>query len=87
MLAPAPDVRRAQTQVLAGARAFVGSYGEMAILAAYCGTPATAYHSERLPLDQHQRLQAAAATGGWATVELERSRRFKGLALPAGARA
>ena len=87
MLAPVPDVRCAQTQVLAGARAFVGSYGEMAILAAYCGTPATAYHSERLPLDQQQRLQAAAATGGWATVELERARRFKGLALPAGARA
>ena len=76
-----------QTQILASARAFVGGYGDLAILAAFCGTPATVYHSERLPPDHLERLQSAAASGGWGRVTVERSRRFKAAQLPAGVRA
>jgi hypothetical protein len=71
-----------QMQALACARAFVGGYGDLAILAAFCGTPSTVYHSKRLPDEQFDRLQAAAASGGWAPVTLERARRFKGVRLP-----
>jgi hypothetical protein len=72
-----------QMQVLARARAFVGGYGDLAILAAFCGTPATVYHSKRLPDDQVERLHTAAASG-WAPVNVERARRFKGLRFPEG---
>jgi len=76
-----------QMQVLARARAFVGGYGDLAILAAFCGTPSTVYHSKRLPDDQVERLQAAAAAGGWAPVNVERARRFKGVRFPEGVHA
>ena len=76
-----------QTQALSSAQAFVGGYGDLAVLAAFCGTPATAYHSERLPADHAERLQAAAASGGWGHVTLERSRRFKSAQRPAGVHA
>jgi hypothetical protein len=58
----------------------------MAVLAAACGTPATGYHSERLPLDQVQTVHTTAASAGWAPVSIERSRRFKGLRLPVQSR-
>lgn len=67
-----------QAEALRRARAFVGGYGDLAVLAAFCGTPVTAYHSERLPDDQVDRLQMAAATAGWGSVSVERARRFKG---------
>ncbi len=67
--------------------AFVGAYGDMAILAAFCGTPAITYHSERLPAGQIERLEAAAATAGWGTVTTERAKRFKRLRLPVKVRA
>jgi hypothetical protein len=69
-----------QAHALARARAFAGPYGDLAILAAAYGTPATVYHSERLPLDQPERLQAAAAVG-WGAVTVERARRFKRVRL------
>lgn len=69
-----------QTRALARAQAFVGGFGDLAILAAFCGTPVTAYHSERLPADAAERLQAAAAAG-WGAFRLERARRYKGLRL------
>jgi hypothetical protein len=69
-----------QTRALARAQAFLGGFGDLAILAAFCGTPVTAYHSERLPADAAQRLQAAAAAG-WGAFRLERARRYKGLRL------
>jgi len=71
-----------QVEALARARAFFGPYGDLAILSAAYGTPATVYHSERLPLDQVDRLQAASASGGWGTVSVERARRFKRVRLP-----
>jgi hypothetical protein len=74
--------RTEQTRVLAAARAFVGPYGDLAVLSAFCRTPATAYHSDKLPADHLDRLQAAAASAGWAAVTVERSRRFKRLRLP-----
>lgn len=70
-----------QMDVLARARAFVGAYGDLAILASSCGTPVTAYHSEKLPAGQADRLNAAAAAG-WGPVTIERARRFKRLQLP-----
>ncbi len=69
-----------QAETVARARAFAGPYGDLAILAAAYGTPATVYHSERLPVDQPERLQAAAA-GGWGVVTVERARRFKRVRL------
>jgi hypothetical protein len=66
-------VPQLQTAVIARARAFVGGFGDLAILAAFCGRPVTVYHSERLPVDQFERAQAAASAG-WGTVTLERAR-------------
>jgi hypothetical protein len=74
-----------QTTVVARARAFVGGFGDLAILAAFCGRPVTAYHSERLPADQFERVQAAAPSG-WGTLTLERAR-VKGLRQPLKAHA
>jgi hypothetical protein len=76
--APAAQV---QTRVLAQSRAFVGAHGGLAVLASFCGVPAVTYHSERLPVDQVERLNAAAAAG-WGAVSVERARRFKGVRLP-----
>ncbi len=72
-----PAARR--TAVLSGARAFVGAYGDLAILAAACGTPATAYYSERLPPDQVETLGMASASGRWGAVTLQRARGAKAL--------
>jgi hypothetical protein len=77
------DLREAQTQALAVAAAFVGGYGDLAVLAAFCGTAVLAYHDEKMPPDQTDRLAAAAASAGWGAVTLERARRFKELHLPA----
>jgi hypothetical protein len=74
------DVAQAQTQVMAHAKAFIGSHGDLAVLAASCGIPTTTYHSERLPVDQMERLQSAASAG-WGAVTVERARRFKGLRM------
>ena len=76
-----------QTTVLAKARAFVGGCGDLAILAVFCGTPATAYHSERLPVDQFERVQTLSASGGWGALNVERARGFKGVRLPMKAHA
>jgi hypothetical protein len=70
-----------QTQVIAHARAFVGSHGGLAVAAAFCGTPALTYHSDRIQVDQMERLEAAAQAG-WGRVTLERTHRFKRVHLP-----
>jgi hypothetical protein len=67
-----------QTHVLARARKFIGGYGDLAVLAASCGTPVAAYHSVRIPPDHETRLAHAGATADWGTVTIERARRFKG---------
>jgi hypothetical protein len=71
-----------QTEALARATAFVGSHGNLAVMATFCGTPALTYYSERLPIDQLERLKAASAESGWGTVTLQRSHRFKRVHLP-----
>ena len=77
-----PNVDTAiQTQVVARARAFVGSHGGLAVAAAFCGTPALTYHSDRIPVDQIERLEAATQAG-WGRVTLERTHRFKRVHLP-----
>lgn len=70
-----PSARR--TAVLSRASSFVGAYGDLAILAAAYGAPVTAYHSERLPLDQLKTLNMASASGCWGTVTLQRARGVK----------
>jgi hypothetical protein len=75
-----------QIQVVARARAFVGSHGGLAVAAACCGTPALTYHSDRIPVDQMERLEAAAQAG-WGRVTLERTHRFKRVHLPREAHA
>ena len=72
----------AQAGVLARAKAFVGGYGDLAVLASCCGTPVTAYHSERVSDETVARVQAAAGSG-WGRFTLERARRFKGAKLAA----
>jgi len=52
------------------------------VMASFCGTPALTYYSERLPIDQLERLEAASALAGWGTVTLQRSHRFKRVHLP-----
>jgi hypothetical protein len=47
----------------------------------------TAYHSERLPSDTPDRLQAAADAAGWGAVSIERARRFKAAKPAVGASA
>jgi hypothetical protein len=71
-----------QTRVVARARTLVGGFGDATALAAFCGTPAVAYHSEKLPTDFAERLQHAAAHHGWAPVDVQRVGRFKGVRLP-----
>jgi hypothetical protein len=83
-VAAGADTAYAQTRVVTHARAFVGSYGDLAVLAASCGIPVRTYHSERLPVDQLDRLQLASASAGWGAVTVERARRFKGVRLPVG---
>jgi hypothetical protein len=63
-----------QTRVLARARKFVGAYGDMAVLAASCGTAVTAYYGGRVPADHTERLAVAVASGGWGAVSLKRAR-------------
>jgi hypothetical protein len=83
-----PDADAAvQAEVLTRAKAFVGSHGDLAVMASFCGISALTYHSERLPVDQLERLQAASAQAGWGTVTLQRSHRFKGVHLPRKAHA
>ena len=67
-----------QARVLAQAKAFFGGYGDLAVLAASCGVPVTAYHSEKVAEETVARVQAAAASG-WGRFSLERARRFKGV--------
>jgi hypothetical protein len=76
------DLREEQTQAIASAAAFVGGYGDLAVLAAFCGTPVLAYHDEKMPSDHAERLAAFAASAEWGPVTLERARRFKELHLP-----
>jgi hypothetical protein len=71
-----------QMRTLARARVFVGGHNDLAVLAAFCSTPALTYHSKRMEPDRGDRLVDVAATGGWAPVSIERTRRFKGVRLP-----
>jgi hypothetical protein len=71
-----------QAMTLAKARAFIGAYGDLAVLAAFCRAPVHAFHSEKLPADQPERLLDAAARGGWGPVTVQRAHRFKGIRLP-----
>jgi hypothetical protein len=75
------DALAAQTRALAQADGFIGPFGDLAVLAAFAGTPAVTWYSERLPPDLVERVQAAASAG-WGSLTVERARRFKGARLP-----
>ena len=77
-----PRPRQLQTAVLAQAKGYIGPYGDLAVLAAFCGTAVTAYHSERIADEQVERLQQAAGSAGWGEVVLQRSTRFKKVRFP-----
>jgi hypothetical protein len=57
------------------------------VLAAFCGTPGAAYHSERLPRAQLERLEEATRTAGWGELAIQRASRFKKVRLPSSAHA
>ena len=59
-----PNSVEIQASVLAHADAFIGSHGDLAILAAAYGTSVVSYHGERVPSVQLEQLQAAQASGG-----------------------
>jgi hypothetical protein len=71
-----------QTGAISQARAFVGSHGALATLAAFCRKPTLTYHSERLPVDELDRFKAASESAGWGPLTVTRARRFKGVRLP-----
>jgi hypothetical protein len=75
-----------QTEAMTFASAFVGSHGDLAVLASFCGTPVVSYQTERLPTDQAERLEYVAAHAGWGPVSVRRAHRFKGVQLPKKAR-
>jgi hypothetical protein len=68
-LALAPETNLAvQTAVIAGARAFVGTYGGFAYLAPLCGVPAAAFYADRNFYAYHLEVahHALAAVNGGA---------------------
>ena len=77
-----PNAVEIQASVLARAETFVGSHGDLAILAAAHGTAVVSYQSEKVPPVQLEQLHAAQALGGWGAVSVERARRFKGVRIP-----
>ena len=59
-----------QTSIIAGAKAFVGTYGGFAYLAPFCGVDAVAFYSERTYFVYHLELaQRAFADVGGGTLE------------------
>lgn len=72
----------AQTAVLTRATGFIGSFGDLAVLASSCGTSVIAYHSDRLPEDVRTRLEFVAAHAGWGATVFRRAQRFKDVNLP-----
>jgi hypothetical protein len=68
------------------AAAFVGPYGDLAVLAASCGVPVTAFHSAPLPVEQTNLLRLLGASGVWGPTTIRRIEEPKGSPpQPAGA--
>ncbi|MGE3274306.1 MAG: hypothetical protein AB7O67_04285 [Vicinamibacterales bacterium] len=64
------EALEAQAGALAGAHAFVGPYGDLAVLAAAQGTPAYAVLHETLPAEEAGVIAAVCARGTWAPLQL-----------------
>ena len=60
-----------QTQVMAGAKAFVGGYGDLALLASFCGIPAFGFRSEPIPEDQMELVRSLSDDDVWGRVALQ----------------
>ena len=54
-----------QTEVIARARAFVGGFGDLAMVAHACGVPAYTFYSEEVPPEVLALTRVAAETAGW----------------------
>ena len=76
-----------QTRCIAQARAFVGGFGDLAVLAAFCGVPAYTFHSEGLPPGLLDLIGVAGARGGWGRVSAEPVEQYERLRLPKGSSA
>jgi hypothetical protein len=72
-----------QTGVVARAQAFVGGYGDLSLLAAFCGVPALGLHSESIPADQAELVQALGREGTWGTLTLQSAGKAHDVPLPA----
>jgi hypothetical protein len=57
-----------QARLLAGATEFAGGYGDLAVLASFCGTAATAFHSEPVPAEQLDVLRQVCEPAGWGRI-------------------
>jgi hypothetical protein len=68
MSADPQDNLARQTEIIAGASGFVGTYGGFAYLAPFCGINAVAFYSDRTYFVYHLELaqRAFAAAGGGA---------------------
>ena len=71
-----------QTRGIAHAKAFVGGFGELAVLAAFCRVPAYAFHSEAVPSETLDLIRVAGARGGWSHVSAEPVDQFDRFRLP-----
>lgn len=71
-----------QTKVMAHARAFVGGFGDLAVLAAFCGVPAYTFHSESIPAEAIGLIRAAGERSGWGRVSVESVEQIERLRLP-----
>jgi hypothetical protein len=71
-----------QMKILAGAEAYVGSYGDLAVLASYSGVPAYAFDAEPEP-PVVQSLLSEVERAGWGRITLQLVEKAPQFTLPA----
>jgi hypothetical protein len=72
-----------QMNVIAGARAFVGGFGDLAVLAAFCHVPAYTFHSDDIPAELLNLIRSVSTRSGWSMPTTEPVEQFERLRLPA----
>jgi hypothetical protein len=74
-----------QAEALASCTAFVGPFGDLAILAAASGCAVRAFHSEGIPAEQETLVRTISEEGVWGSIALqpiERAEEFRPAAVP-----
>jgi hypothetical protein len=71
-----------QAQVIQRAQAFVGGYGDLAVVSAFHGVPAYAFCSSDIASDQLSLTRALSAEGVWAPVTVQRIEQAADFQLP-----